>query len=91
MVSSYPVIYNLSVNVYRDITKKNKAWKEVSEIVCITPPVSVYNPAEKEKKKTIETIREILMVFTINTITNHPLTIKTITGPQWCPLDIPFH
>lgn len=33
MLSSYPVIYVLSLNVYSDIIKKNKVWNEVSEIV----------------------------------------------------------
>lgn len=33
VVSSSPVIYELSLNVYRDIRKKNKAWKEVAQIV----------------------------------------------------------
>lgn len=28
-----PVIYNLSLNVYRENVKKNKTWKQVSEIV----------------------------------------------------------
>lgn len=33
MLSSYPAIYVLSLNVYSDIIKKNKVWNEVSEIV----------------------------------------------------------
>lgn len=50
MVSSYPVIYNLSVNVYRDITKKNKAWKEVSEIVAHFGDCMYFNNFLKKKK-----------------------------------------
>lgn len=33
IVLSNLVIYDLSLNVYRDITKKNKAWKEGAEMV----------------------------------------------------------
>lgn len=35
MVSSSPVIYNLSLNIYRDDVKKNKAGKEVGEIASL--------------------------------------------------------
>lgn len=30
--SSDPVIHTLSLNVYRDIKKKNTAWKEAAEL-----------------------------------------------------------
>lgn len=33
MVTSYPIIYNLSLNEYRDFMKDHKAGKEVAEIV----------------------------------------------------------
>lgn len=33
MVSAYAIMYNLSLNVFRDIMKENKAWQEVAEIV----------------------------------------------------------
>lgn len=35
VASSYPVLYNLSLNVYRDITEEKKDWKEVAEIVAV--------------------------------------------------------
>lgn len=34
MVSSYAVTYHPSLNVYRDITPKNKAWKEVAPMAA---------------------------------------------------------
>lgn len=33
MCKSHPVIYDLLSKVYRDVTKKNMVWKEVTEIV----------------------------------------------------------
>lgn len=32
VVSSCPVVYNLSLNMTRDIMKQNKCWKDVAEI-----------------------------------------------------------
>ena len=34
-VSAHPVLYDTSLFVYRDVLKKNTAWKKVSEIVGI--------------------------------------------------------
>ena len=34
-VSSYPVLYDTSMFDYRDINKKNDAWRRVAEVVGV--------------------------------------------------------